>query len=85
MEYTFSVEMVSKSYVKNLTISDEANDRVLFEGNLGELQELSIVDGDILEFTGVYGVLRVTTQRDQLQIALSRKNRVESQRRGGAL
>lgn len=69
MEHTFSVEMKSKRYVKNISISDEAHDRVLFEGNLGELLELSVVE-DVLEFIGVNGVLRVGLTEDQLRKAL---------------
>jgi hypothetical protein len=63
MEHGFSIEMKSKKYVKNMSISDEAHGRVLFEGNLGELRELSFVEGDVLEFTGIYGVLRVNIPR----------------------
>ena len=51
-------------------ISDENYDRVLFEGNLGELVELSVVEGDILELLGVNGVLRVSLTGEQLQQAL---------------
>jgi hypothetical protein len=69
LEHTFSVEMKSKRYVKNISISDEAHDRVLFEGNLGELLELSVVE-DVLEFIGVNGVLRVGLTEDQLRKAL---------------
>jgi len=43
---------------------------VLFEGNLGELLELSIAEGDVLEFIGVNGVLRVGLTEEQLQKAL---------------
>ena len=69
MEHTFSVEMKAKKYVKNISISDEAHDRVLFEGNLGKLLELTLVE-DVLEFTGVNGVLRVGLTEDQLRKAL---------------
>ena len=65
MDHGFSIEMKSKKYVKNMAISDEAHERVLFEGNLGELRELSFVEGDVLEFTGNYGILRVNIPREQ--------------------
>jgi hypothetical protein len=70
IEHTFSVEMTSKHHVKTLSISNQAYDRVLFEGNLGELQELSLVEGSVLEFVGTNGVLRLEISADQLQIAL---------------
>lgn len=82
MEHTFSVEMRSKKYVKNISISDEAHDRVLFEGNLGELLELSLVE-DVLEFIGVNGVLRVGVTEDQLRKALELASQVQPKLRGG--
>jgi len=85
LEHTFSVEMKSKKHVKSISISDEAHDRVLFEGNLGELLELSFVEGDVLEFVGVNGVLRVAVTEEQLRKALRVASQVEPQRRGGAL
>jgi len=77
LEHTFSIEMESKRHVKSISISDEAHDRVLFEGNLGELLELSLVEGDVLEFVGVNGVLRVAVTEEQLQKALKVASQVE--------
>lgn len=70
VEHAFSIEMKSKKHVKNISISDEAHDRVLFEGNLGELLDLSLVEGDILEFIGVNGTLRVGLTEEQLRKAI---------------
>jgi len=81
----FSVEMTSKSHVKSISISDEAHERVLFEGDLGELRELSLVEGDVLEFMGVSGILRINVAEEQLHQALTRKSRVVQQLRGGEL
>jgi hypothetical protein len=39
----------------------------LFEGNLGALQDLSLVEGDVLEVIGVNGVLRINLTKKQLQ------------------
>jgi hypothetical protein len=58
-DHTFTAEMRSKKQVKSISISDETPDRVLYEGNLGALQDLSHVEGDVLEIIGVNGVLRV--------------------------
>ena len=70
IEHTFTVELKSKENVKNISISDQTHDLVLFEGNLGELLELSFVEGDVLEFVGVYGVLRVAVSMKKLEKAL---------------
>ncbi len=75
MEHTFTVEMRSKSHVKSISISDEARDRVLFEGNLGELKKISLAEGDVLELVGVNGVLRVDVSEEQLNEALEAHRR----------
>ena len=68
---SFSIEMNSKRYVKSISLSDKTHERVLFEGDLGMLQELSFVEGDILEFTGVNGVLRIDVSEKQLHQVLT--------------
>ena len=69
--------MKSKRFVKSISISDESHDRVLFEGNLGELMDLSLVEGDVLEFVGVNGVLRVDLTLDQLKRIISKASLIE--------
>jgi len=85
LENMFCVEMRSKRHVKSISISDEAHERVLFEGNLGELLEASLVEADVLEFIGVNGVLRVGLTMEQLRKTLKVTSQVEPQLRGGEL
>ena len=73
----FSVEMGSKRHVKTISVSDESHDRVLFEGNLGELEELGMVEDIILEIKGVNGTLRVEVCEDELRKMLSKKKEVD--------
>jgi len=75
-EYAFSVDLKSKQQVKNISISDESPDRVLFEGNLGKQLKLSLVEGDVLEFSGVNGILRISVTEDQLRRALKEASQV---------
>ncbi len=70
LEHTFTIELASKEYVQSLSISDQTHDLVLFEGNLGKLLELSLVEGDVLEFVGVNGTLRVSVTMEELEKAL---------------
>jgi hypothetical protein len=77
MEHGFSVDLKSKQYVKNLSISNEAHDKVLFEGNLGEMLELSLVEGNVLEFIGTNGVLRLALTEGQLRKALKAASQVK--------
>lgn len=74
----FSVEMNSKKFVKSISISDNTHDRVLFEGNLGELRELSHADGNVLEFIGDNGIFRIDLTEEQLQKILTCKRNKSS-------
>jgi hypothetical protein len=67
----FSIEMESKRYVKNISISDEAHDRVLFEGNIGSLEELSMADERVLEIRGSNGLLRIDVTTQELEEMIS--------------
>jgi len=66
MNCVFSMELASKKQVKSISISDEAHDRVLFEGDIGKPLELSIIDGSALEVIGEHGVLRLEIAEDLL-------------------
>ena len=76
MRYTFSVDLKSKKHVKNISISNEAHDRVLVEGDLGGLVSLSLLDGRMLELEGENGVLRTTMSEELLKRVLSKPDRV---------
>ena len=71
LERGFSVEMLSKKHVKTISMSEETHDKVLFEGNLGELDELGMVEEIILEIKGANGILRVDLTEEELRKMLS--------------
>jgi hypothetical protein len=73
MEHSFSIEMKSKKHVKHISLSNESHEHVLFEGSLGELEELSMVEGAVLEIKGVNGVLRIDLSEEELRKMLSKK------------
>ena len=77
MEHAFSIEMKSKKHVRHISVSNESHDRVLFEGSLGELEELSMVEGAVLEVKGANGVLRIDLSEDELRKMLSQKEEAE--------
>ena len=77
MEHTFSIEIKSKKHVRHMSVSNESHDRVLFEGSLGELKELSMVEGAVLEVKGANGVLRIDLGEDELRKMLSQKKEAE--------
>ena len=76
--HIFSVELTSKKYVTNISISDRAHDRVLFEGDLGGLLSLALIDGKMLEIEGKNGVIRTTITEESLRSLLNNPNRVLS-------
>ena len=82
LEHAFSIELKNRRHVKHIFVSDEAHERVLFEGSLGKLLGMSLVEGDVIELTGVNGVLRISLTREQIEETI--KSGVEPRRRGGA-
>lgn len=67
-----SVEMRQRKHVKTIILSDVSWENVLFEGNLGQLVELSMVDHSVLEVRGANGVLRVDLTLKELEELSSR-------------
>jgi hypothetical protein len=67
LEHSFSIEMKSKRYVKNISISDEDHNLVLFQGFLGDLKTLSLVEGKMLEVKGSNGILRIDLSEEELR------------------
>ena len=64
-ERGFSVEMASKEHVRSLIVSDESQGKVLFEGSLGELQELGMVEEIVLQVKGTKGTLRIDLEESE--------------------
>ena len=58
-KHAFSIEMHSKKYVKQIIVTNDANNRVLFEGFLGDLHRLTLIDEEMLEIEGSHGTLRL--------------------------
>lgn len=78
MGHVFSVEMKSKMYVRSISISNEARDRVLFEGDLGELEEVVLIGGGMLEVRGSNGVLRVELGEDETRRLISQMSELRA-------
>lgn len=73
MLHAFSIEMKSKAHVRHISMSDESHDRVLFEGYLGALRELSLIEGTVLEIRGENGVLRIDLSEEELRSIFLKK------------
>ena len=76
IDHSFSVEMKSKQYIKNISISNESQDKVLFEGNLGKMHDMSLEEDHVLELIGTNGVLRIAVTRLELEKMLCKSKSV---------
>ena len=77
-ERGFSAEMASKEHVRSLIVSDESQGKVLFEGNLGELQTLEMVEEIVLQVKGTNGTLRIDLEKDEFKRMLEKKEGEEA-------
>jgi len=75
LNHTFSVEIRSRADVRHMTMSNGTPDHVFFEGNLGELEEVSLVEDAVLEVRGENGVLRLDLSRGELKKVLNGKKK----------
>ena len=73
-ERGFSVKLLSKEYVLNVSISEKGGEGVLFEGVLGELEGLEVIEDAVLRIIGSKGTLMVDLSEEELR-ARSRKSR----------
>jgi len=53
---------------------NDSGNRVLFEGFLGELKDISLVEGLMLEVRGSYGILRMDMTEEELRRVLAAKH-----------
>ena len=54
-------------------MSDKAQDPVLIEGFLGELEEIDVVEGSMLKVRGANGVLRMDLREEDLRKLLLKR------------
>ena len=64
-QHSFSIEMASKEHVKKISINNEVFG-VVFEGELGELTNIELVEGLMLQISGINGVFRIDITEKEL-------------------
>ncbi len=64
-ERVFTVELNSKSDVRNLSVQNGVR-RTVIEGTIGVLKHAEFVEDTVLELIGTRGVLRVDLAREDL-------------------
>lgn len=62
--------MGSKRSLKNIKLTEAAQDSVLIEGSLGELEEVKLHEDVMLEVRGANGTLRLDVNREELERCL---------------
>ncbi len=66
-ERFFSVELKSKTHLKNVTLTNGKADNALVEGTLGELIQATFAEGIILEVIGNKGTLRINLAKQEIK------------------
>jgi len=76
-EHSFSVEMKSKDSVNTLSFIEKENGVVLFEGFLGKLENISLVEDVMLEIEGKNGVIKLDITAQEIEKYSVQKKRPE--------
>ena len=71
--HAFSIVMGFRESVKKIKVSDNRNDGVVFEGALGKLRRMGVVDGALLEIEGTDAVLRIDLTEEEIRRHLLRE------------
>lgn len=70
--HLFSIELNSKDYLKTVKISNQSDDAVSIEGYFGDLEEVNLVEGLMLEIKGNYGSLKMDLRQEELNTLCAR-------------
>lgn len=65
-ERGFSIDLRSRSAIKNASLDNRKHEGVMIEGTLGTLKSAGFLEGMILEVVGTDGVLRVDLMSEEL-------------------
>lgn len=71
--HSFSIEMVSKDHMTKVSVCNEPKKEVIFEGELGDIASVELIEGLMLEITGDNGVIRLDITEVELAQGLARK------------
>ena len=70
--------MRSKDSVKTLSFMEKENGNVLFEGFLGKLKNISMVEDVMLEIEGKNGIIKLDITSQEIENCVSSKKRKNS-------
>ena len=72
-QHSFSIEMSLERSVRKISYLDEKNGHFFFEGFLGKLQSITLVEDVMLEIEGKNGVIKLDITRQELEKDLTSK------------
>jgi len=76
-EHSFSIEMRSKDSVKTLSFMEKENGNVFFEGFLGKLKNISMVEDVMLEIEGKNGIIKLDITSQEIEkCVITKKNKI---------
>jgi hypothetical protein len=76
-EHSFSVELKTESAVKRMSFLDQENGQVFFEGCLGKLTSINMVEGVMLEIEGDYGTLKLDITQKEIEQCISPQKSIQ--------
>jgi len=74
-EHSFSIEMKSKDAVKTLTLIEKENNNVFFEGFLGKLKNVAMIEDVMLEIEGKNGVIKLDITSQEIEKCITQKKK----------
>jgi len=72
-EHAFSIEIKSERFVRRISFLDKEASHVFFEGFLGQLKSVSLIEGLMLEIEGENGMLRVDITQKEIDSCFEAK------------
>lgn len=69
----FSVELKAKRHVRSISLTNAEREGVLLEGTIGEIEELDILEGAVLQIKGTHGTIMVDLSEKKLRELLDKK------------
>ena len=76
-EHMFSIELKSKTYLKNIILTNAGTGNVVIEGFLGQLETLSFTEDIMFEIKGSKGNFRMDLSKQELKGLLPKKTTSE--------
>ena len=79
-EHSFSIEMKSHDSFRSMSFPNKENGHIFFEGFLGKLRNVSLVEGVMLEVEGKNGSLKLDITQQEIKNFLKKKNTIRGEK-----